>query len=82
MKLILQIAVGVFLGSLLSGFLLDTWSRYQDTLTKEAIEKKQQQEEKIRLEQADRIRSLFINAQQQKKQSQQPQIEFVPDDAR
>ncbi|MDD2660856.1 MAG: hypothetical protein PHY54_14455 [Methylococcales bacterium] len=64
MKLILQIAVGVFLGTLASQFAIDGWRARQEGVAKEAAEKLRAEQEKTRLEQGQRIRSLLLQRRQ------------------
>jgi hypothetical protein len=60
MKLIIQIALGVFLGVLGAQFMIDWW-HIQQTVTAESVAKKQHTEqEKIQTKQAEQIRKLLI----------------------
>ncbi len=77
MKLIIQIAFGVFLGTLSSQFVFDSWHTYKENIVKEVAEKLLAKQEKVRLEQNERIRSLFL----QGRQGNAPPAGFVPDDA-
>ena len=82
MKLTLQIALGVFLGTLAAQLLLDNWHKHQAQLAQIAEQQRLIEQENARLTQADRVRALFLQSQQQKPQSaQHPPIGFVPDDA-
>lgn len=75
MKLVLQIALGVFLGTLASQFIIDSWHTYQQDLAKAASEK-------VRLEQNERIRALFMRGGQGNTSGiGKPPAGFVPDDA-
>ncbi len=76
MKLILQIALGVFLGTLTSQLFIDSWHSYQKTIAKETIERNQAEQEKVRSEQGERIRTMLL----QGRQSNRPLDGFVPDD--
>lgn len=83
MKLVLQISLGVFFGSLASQFVMDHWHIYQDRLVKEAEEKVRLEEERARLEQGERIRALLLQSRQAKPSSSKGESPpgFVPDDA-
>jgi hypothetical protein len=59
MKLILQIALGVFLGTLASQLTLDVWRIRLNDITKQAAQKIQTEQGKIRIEQGERIRALL-----------------------
>jgi len=59
-KLILQIALGVFLGTLASQLTFDCWRSRQENITKEAAEKLRAEQERARLEQGERIRALLL----------------------
>ena len=75
MKLIVQIALGVFLGTVTAQLTLDVWREYQE-------EKQLTEREQVRLEQADKIRRLFLENQNRKKsQHINPPAGFIPDDA-
>lgn len=82
MKLIIQIAIGVFLGTLTSQFAIDTWHKYQENIAKSAADKQQAEQNKARLEQGERIRAMIL----QSRQGNSPQADkvppgFIPDDA-
>lgn len=82
MKLVLQITLGVFLGSLASQLAVDAWHARLDHMAKEAEEKLRAEEQKARDEQAERIRTLLMQGGQ--RQNHQPSVispGFVPDDA-
>ena len=76
-KLILQIALGVFLGTLGSQLSIDGWRSYRDGIAKKATEKIRADQEKARLEQGERIRALLLQGRQNPK----PRTGFIPDDA-
>jgi hypothetical protein len=60
MKLVLQIATGVFLGALMSQLLLDQWHSYQ---TQHAVEAERQRlavQEKARNERDQRVRDVLM----------------------
>jgi len=74
MKLILQIALGVFLGTLASGLSLDAWRTRQAQVAKEAAYK-------LKSEQEERIRSLFMQGRQgEASKTNNPPQGFVPED--
>jgi hypothetical protein len=75
MTLILQIAFGVFLGTLGAQVTTDIW-REQQTEIRRA------EHEKTRLEQAERIRKLFVDSQKpQDSGNTKAPAGFIPDDA-
>ena len=78
MKLILQIALGVFLGTLTSQLFIDRWHSYREAIAKETIEHDQAEQEKVRSEQGERIRAMLL----QGRQSNPSSADFVPDDAK
>ena len=81
MKLILQIALGVFLGTLSSQLIHDNWRTHQEAIAKEATEKLQAEQERVRLEQGERIRALLLQGRQGKTtDTSKPPTGFVPDD--
>ena len=63
MKLILQIATGVFFGVLCSQLVLDQWHSYRNGLLAEAEQKRLAEDEKANHEQLTRIREYFQQAQ-------------------
>ena len=77
MKLILQIALGVFLGTLASQLTHDVWRARLDSIAKQAAQKMLAEQERIRLEQGERIRAIFSQARKRIN----PPTGFVPDDA-
>lgn len=82
MKLILQIAVGVFLGSLASQLAVDVWHSHREAMTNAAEEKRRAEREKSRIEQGERIRALLLQGREAKSTMPgQPAQGFVPDDA-
>jgi hypothetical protein len=83
MKLVLQIALGVFLGMLSSHLVIDSWHTHQEVIAKEAAEKFRAKQEKVRMEQGDRIRTLLMQSRQNKTHGEnKPPVGFVPDDAK
>jgi hypothetical protein len=82
MKLIVQIALGVFMGSVTAQITLDKWHNYQEQSGKEQALKQGFENEKARLEQADRIRAMFLEHRKSKNSgNNKPSAVFVPDDA-
>ena len=83
MKLILQIALGVFLGTLASQLTIDGWHTRQEGIAKEAAEKLRAEQERVRLEQGERIRALLLQGRQGNTPgaaATKPPAGFVPDD--
>lgn len=81
MKLILQIALGVFLGTLTSQLTLDGWRSHQEDIAKEAAEKLQAEQESVRIAQGERIRALLLQGRQNNTLGiSKPPTGFVPDD--
>lgn len=82
MKLILQITFSVFLGTLAAQLTLDSWHTHQQQLAQQAAEKLRAEQEKVRLEQAGRIRALLLQGDRGGKVSSanKPPVGFVPDD--
>ena len=60
MKLILQIALGVFLGTLASQLIIDNWHVYQESRAQETVARVRAEQEKVRLEQGQRIRDMLL----------------------
>lgn len=83
MKLMLQIAVGVFLGSLASQLAIDAWHGHREAMVNAVEEKRRADREKSRIEQGERIRALLLQGREAKTTtpSRQPAPGFVPDDA-
>jgi hypothetical protein len=82
MKLILQIALGVFLGTLASQLTIDGWRTRQEGITKAAAEKLHVEQEKVRMEQGERIRALLMQGRRGNTPgASKPPTGFVPDDA-
>ena len=81
MKLILQIALGVFLGTLASQLTIDSWRTHQEGIAKETAEKRRAEQERVRLEQGERIRALLMQRRQGNTPgASKPPPSFVPDD--
>ncbi|MBK8816690.1 MAG: hypothetical protein IPN42_14820 [Methylococcaceae bacterium] len=82
MKLIIQICVGVFLGTISAQLVLDRWHRFNQQQETKLLQKKVLNKEKARLEQADRIRTLFLQHRKDKiSEDNKPPMGFVPDDS-
>jgi hypothetical protein len=82
MKLVMQIALGVFLGSLASRFAFEAWDTRQQAIKKEAEEKLRVERQRIRDEQAERIRALLMQGRKGKNSGKlMIPPGFVPDDA-
>ncbi len=82
MKLIFKIAIGVFLGSLSSSLVMDNWHSYQENIIKQATERHKAEQEKVRVEQGERIRAMFLqNHHDGSSQNKLPSA-FIPDDAK
>lgn len=82
MKLVLQIALGVFLGSLASQFTCDAWRVRQENIAKEAEKKLRAERDRVREQQAEKIRALLQQGLQGKNTgSVVIPPGFVPDDA-
>lgn len=82
MKLLLQIVLGVFLGSLASQFTFDAWQTHQENFAKQAEDKIRAEEEKTREEQAQKIHDLIMKSRVGNKTM--PVVVppgFTPDDA-
>lgn len=82
MKLILQIALGVYLGFFASQITLQFWLDYKNAMAKQSEDKYRVDREKIRVEHSEKIRTLIL--EQQRKQNLPGKFPpgFVPDDAR
>ena len=82
MKIVLQIALGVFLGTLAAQIAIDGWRNHQENIAKVAAEQIRIQQEKVRKEQGERIRKLILhNRQGNTPIPSKPPAGFVPDDA-
>lgn len=78
MKLILQIAFGVFLGTLVSQLTIDGWHTRQEHIAKEEAEKNRAEQERVRLQQGEHIRALLLQSRQS---NTPPDTSRSPDDA-
>lgn len=82
MKLVLQIALGVFLGALASQMVMEGWHAHETRLADEAAVQVKVEREKARREQAERIRSMLMQGFQGKgTKPGVPPPGFSPDDA-
>ena len=82
MKLIVQIALGVLLGSLSSALMLDAWHRHQVDIVKAEADKLLAEQEKAGQEQAKLIRSILQQGRQTNPAAViTPPSGFIPDDA-
>ncbi|WP_411726948.1 hypothetical protein [Methyloglobulus sp.] len=66
MKLVLQIAMGVFLGALMSQLLLDQWHSYRAQHVAEAERQRLAVQEKTRNERDQRVREVLMGQLQGK----------------
>ncbi|MGZ5013235.1 MAG: hypothetical protein ACXV7E_04360 [Methylobacter sp.] len=81
MKLILQIALGVFLGTLVSQLTIDGWHTHREGIAKAAAEKLRAEQERIRIEQGQHIRALLLQGRQGNTPDvSKPPIGSLPDD--
>lgn len=83
MKLVLQIALGVFIGALATGLTLDVWRNYSETQAKKIADEVLAKQEKARHEEGERIRALLLQSRQNNNQPivNRPGPDFIPDDA-
>lgn len=82
MKLILQIALGVFLGTLATAVSMELWRLQRESDAKQAAEALRAKQEKARHEQGERIRAMLLRGQSGGEAGQhKPPAGFVPDDA-
>lgn len=81
MKLIIQIAFGVFLGSVAAQITADKWRQFEEKKEKELVQQRLSELKKSRLEQADRIRAMFLKNKKEKLENSGALQRFVPDDA-
>lgn len=82
MRLILQIALGVFLGTLVSQLTIDGWHTRQEYAAQEAVEKNRAEHERVRLQQGEHIRALLLQSRQSNTpDASKAAIGFTPDDA-
>ncbi|AEF99071.1 hypothetical protein [Methylomonas methanica] len=82
MKLMLQIAFGVFLGTLGAQIVVDVWHTRQEQRAKQIAEQRIAEQEKVRREQGERIRLLLLKGHQADEAGGSTQaIESMPDKA-
>ncbi|MCK9608129.1 MAG: hypothetical protein M0R33_16925 [Methylomonas sp.] len=82
MKLMLQIAFGVFLGTLGAQLVVDICHTRQDQRAKQLADQRNAEQEKVRREQGERIRALLLQGQQSKSLGgAKAPHGFIPDDA-
>jgi hypothetical protein len=81
LKLILKIALGVFLGALASQMVMEGWHAHQERLAKEAATKVKTEHDKARREQAERVRSMLMQGFRGKMKPAVPPPGFAPDGA-
>ncbi len=83
-KLILQITLSVFLGTLAAQFTFDSWHTHKQEKAQKAAEKLRAEQEKTRLEQGGRIRALLLQGGRSGKASDtgKPPAGYIPDDAK
>lgn len=82
MKLILQIAVGVFLGSLGARVVGDIWHGRQEQDAKQVAEQRHAEQEKLRRAEGERIRALLLQGRQNRSSGgTKVPPGFIPDDA-
>ncbi|AAU91073.1 MULTISPECIES: hypothetical protein [Methylococcus] len=80
MKLVLQIAIGVFLGTLTSQSLVEVWRLHQERAARAAAEKIEAEKAKTRHELSERIRTLLMRGRQEHGDRPPLPPSFVPDD--
>ena len=78
MKLVLQIFLGVFLGTLASQFTFEEWRTYQENKAKEEAEKLRAERQKVYLDQAKRLRALMQNRRGNDAMPNMPPSRFGP----
>jgi hypothetical protein len=66
LKLVIQIALGVFLGALASEALISTWHSYRDRVATEAESARLAEQEKARIEGITRAQELIAKQLQRK----------------
>ncbi len=82
MKLILQIALGVFIGATASQLLTDVWRDYRHGQAQQEEERLRAEQARIRQQQGERIRALLLQGRKQRTaDSISPPEGYVPDDA-
>ncbi|MGH8520177.1 MAG: hypothetical protein ACREU9_01765 [Gammaproteobacteria bacterium] len=66
MKLVFQIAIGVFIGALASQYAFEQWRSYEAQQTAEIEQKKLAEQKRLRDEQGAKIRELLMKARRAK----------------
>jgi hypothetical protein len=83
-KLVLQIAFGVFIGALASKFAFEGWREYQENKARQVAEKVRLERQRTQRLEGERMRALLLQGRQLK--SSDPSLEspsgFVNDDAK
>ena len=84
MKLVLQIALGVFLGTLASAMTMETWRLQRESEAKQVAENLRLKQEQARQEQGERIRAMLLQGHESGGADvhNSSRGEFVPDDAK
>lgn len=84
MKLVLQIALGVFLGTLASAMTMETWRLQRESEAKQVAENLRLKQEQARQEQGERIRAMLLqgHASGGADVHNSSRGGFVPDDAK
>jgi len=65
MKLVFQIALGVFIGALASQYAFEQWRSYEAYQAAEVKQKKSTEQKRLREEQGARIRELLMRARRE-----------------
>ncbi|MDD2768133.1 MAG: hypothetical protein PHT19_05340 [Methylococcus sp.] len=81
MKLALQIALGVFLGTLSSQLAFDAWRSHLEREARAAAEKSEAEKERTRQELSERVRTLLMRGHQENLTEPRQPPRFIPDDA-
>lgn len=82
MKLIVQIALGVFLGTLATSVSMELWRVQRESEAKQAADTLRAKQEQARHEQGERIRAMLLQGRAGGEEAQnKPAVGFVPDDA-
>lgn len=82
MKLVIQIALGVFLGTMASQFAFESWRSHQEYNAMAASEKRRTDQQRARLNLNARIREAIMQSQRVKSSdSNTLPPGFIPDDA-
>ncbi len=68
MKLVLQIALGVFIGALASQYAFEQWRSYEAHQAAEMEQKEHAEQKRLRDEQGARIRELLMRARREQRE--------------